>query len=145
MIKNKLRAWVRRYLLKNTPKTMITIEGGTPGEFTKIQEEFLELEDAICQGNMPLTFIESLDLIDSTAKFQWTHFRVPLLVSVLAVYLRRLYKPIRNRIYDFSGLDKEDFNTKICPECDGGGMIAVLYPKGHTEINCEKCRGEGKI
>jgi len=144
MIK-KIRAWVRKYLRKNTPVTLITIEDGTPGEFSKIEEEFLELEDAIKQKNKSLTLIETFDLMDSTAKFQWAHFRVPLLVAVLAIYLRRLYKPIRNRIYDFAGLSKEDFNTKICPECDGGGMIAKLYPKGHTEVNCEKCHGEGKL
>lgn len=142
MIK-KLRALVRAYLLKNTPKTLITIEDGTPGEFTKITEEYLELEDAINQKNRALTFIEGLDLLDSTFKFEWKQFRIPLIVAVVIIYLRRLYKPLRNRTYQFAGLDKEDFNTKVCPECDGGGMVSKLLPSGHTELNCASCRGTG--
>ncbi len=30
-----------------------------------------------------------------------------------------------------------------CPECGGGGMIAKLYPQGHTEVSCEECCGLG--
>ncbi len=32
-----------------------------------------------------------------------------------------------------------------CPECEGGGFIAKLYPNGHTEVRCETCGGSGVI
>ena len=33
----------------------------------------------------------------------------------------------------------------VCPECEGGGFIAKLYPNGHTEARCEICDGRGYI
>jgi len=35
--------------------------------------------------------------------------------------------------------------TIECPECCGGGMVAKLFPSGHTEVKCERCYGEGVI
>lgn len=32
-----------------------------------------------------------------------------------------------------------------CPECYGGGMVAKLYPNGHTEVSCEYCDGIGEV
>lgn len=92
--------------MKNTPKSLTPIKDGEMGKFSKIREEYLELKDAIKQKNKKLTFIESCDLINATLQFTW----VPSPVVILIVYLRRLYKPIRDRIYDYAGLKKSDFN-----------------------------------
>jgi hypothetical protein len=32
-----------------------------------------------------------------------------------------------------------------CPHCYGGGMVAKLYPNGHTEVSCEYCDGVGEV
>ena len=31
----------------------------------------------------------------------------------------------------------------VCPDCEGAGFIAKLYPSGHTEATCEECDGRG--
>lgn len=41
--------------------------------------------------------------------------------------------------YDESNVPDE----AICPECDGAGFQAKLYPSGHTEVRCEECNGQG--
>lgn len=105
-----MRKYIRAYLLNNTPRTHFPIEDGVVGEFSKITEEYLELEDALESNNRPLSYIESLDLIEATFKFQFKHFKSIIPVAILFILLRRLYKPIRNRIYDYAGLSKEDFN-----------------------------------
>jgi len=101
---------IRDYLLKHTPPTLTEIPDGVEGQFCKINEEFLELKDAIAQRNRPLTFIEACDVIDSTAKFQFKQFTVPLPAVVALIYLRRVYKPFRNMLYRSVGLSKSDFN-----------------------------------
>lgn len=105
-----MRQKVRAYLLKNTPKTLKPIVDGKSGELSKVHEEYEELVDAWNQNLKPLAFIEGCDLVDATLKLQWNKFKVPAVGILAIVFLRRLYKPIRNRIYDFAGLDKEDFN-----------------------------------
>ena len=32
-----------------------------------------------------------------------------------------------------------------CPDCEGVGWVAKLYPQGHTEETCQTCEGEGYI
>lgn len=104
--KSKLRV----YLETNTPRSSLPIHDGVRGEFSKVSEEYLELADAIQQQNRSLTFIEGCDLVDAVVRFQAKQFWVPAPVVLALVYLRRLYKPIRNRVYDYVGLDKEFFN-----------------------------------
>ena len=106
-----MRAIVRAYLLKNTPKTMKPIVDGTSGELSKVEEEYEELRDAWDQNLKPPAFIDGCDLVDATLKLQWNKFKVPAPLILVVIYLRRLYKPIRNRIYDYAGLNKEDFNS----------------------------------
>lgn len=103
---------VREYLIKNTPKTLTSIEDGTPGEFSKIREEYHELQDAIDQKLKVLTFIEGCDVVDATMKFQFKQFKVPSILVLVVVYLRRAYKPVRDFIYHWAGLNKEFFNIK---------------------------------
>lgn len=104
------KAQLRNYLATNTPKSLIPITDGVPGEFSKICEEFHELADAQVQENRKLTFIETCDLVDASVKFGWKQFWVPAPVVFGLVYLRRIYKPIRNRLYGYVGLNKEFFN-----------------------------------
>lgn len=103
---------VREYLIKNTPMTLTSIEDGTPGEFSKVREEYHELKDAIDQNLKVLTFIEGCDVVDATMKFQFKQFKVPSFIVLLVVYLRRLYKPFRDAVYHWAGLNKEFFNIK---------------------------------
>jgi plasmid replication initiation protein len=103
---------VRNYLIKNTPKTLTTIEDGEYGELSKITEEYYELVDAIEQKNKVLTFIEACDLADAALKYQFKQFNVPSLATLLVIYLRRLYKPFRNATYRYAGLSKDYFNIK---------------------------------
>jgi hypothetical protein len=102
--------WLRSYLINRTPRNLTPIHDGVPGEFSKISEECLELVDAIRQQNRPLAFIETCDLVDASVRFSAKEFWVPAPVVFALVYLRRLYKPIRNRVYDYVGLSKGDFN-----------------------------------
>lgn len=106
-----VRSLVRAYLLRKTPKTVHAIPDGVNGEFSKVTEEYLELQDAIDQKNAPLTFVEGCDVVDATLRFQAKRFWMPGFVVFALVYLRRLYKPFRNRLYNFAGLNKADFNS----------------------------------
>ena len=105
-----VKGWLRRYLAESTPRSLQPIADGVRGEFSKVREEYTELWDAQVQGNRKLTFIECCDLVDVSVAFSWKQFRVPAPVVFSLVYLRRLYKPVRNRLYDWVGLDKEYFN-----------------------------------
>lgn len=104
------KGWLRRYLVNNTPRSVSPIPDGKVGEFSKVSEEYMELYDALGQGNRKLTFIETCDLVDASVRFSAKQFWVPAPVVFSLVYLRRLYKPIRNCIYDYVGLNKGDFN-----------------------------------
>lgn len=140
-----MRSKIRTYLLENTPKTESDIPDGTRGELSKIIEEYHELMDADSQELSRLTLIESLDLMDAVIAFQFRRFKLIFLVSYVLILARRIYKPIRNLVYDYAGLGKDDFNRGTdCPECMGGGFIAKLYPNGHTEERCEECEGTGE-
>ena len=103
---------VRSYLLRNTPKSSKFIPlDGVRGKFSKVTEEYQELKDALTTGNRPLAFLEGCDLVDATLRLQAKEFMVPGFAVMAAVYLRRIYKPLRNRMYEYAGLDKEDFNA----------------------------------
>ncbi len=41
--------------------------------------------------------------------------------------------------------NEPDIVTVDCSNCGGGGMVAKLYPSGHTEEKCETCGGTGQI
>lgn len=107
---NGFKGWLRGYLVNNTPTSLGPIADGVAGEFSKVREEYAELTDAFVQGNRKLTFIETCDLVDASVRFSAKQFWVPAPVVFGLVYLRRLYKPIRNRLYDYAGLNKEFFN-----------------------------------
>ena len=101
---------IRNYLLRNTPESLVPIEDGVLGEASKIDEEYHEFIDAINQQLKTLQFIEACDLAEACFQYNFKQFKVPSLIMINIIYLRRLYKPIRNRIYTWCGLCKEDFN-----------------------------------
>lgn len=108
-----MRTKVREYLMKNTPKTLTPIEDGIAGELSKVTEEYHELVDAMAQENRALSFVEGCDLVDATLKLQFNKFKVPSVVVLLCIYLRRVYKPFRNLVYIWAGLNKNDFNGSL--------------------------------
>ena len=103
---------IRAYLIKNTPKSLTTIPDGEVGHLSKIDEEYLELKDAILQKNNMLTYIEACDLASACLFFNSKQFKIPSIITVFVIYARLLYKPFRNRLYAFCGLNKDFFNTK---------------------------------
>lgn len=108
-----MRQKVRTYLIANTPKTLTKIKDGKSGELSKISEEYNELLDAYKQNLNMLTFIESLDLIDAVIRFQFRKFNIIAPITYFLIIIRRLYKPIRNKVYTYAGLSKEDFNEGL--------------------------------
>lgn len=34
---------------------------------------------------------------------------------------------------------------EVCPACEGGGIVGVLYPSGHAEVKCDCCYGTGYV
>lgn len=40
---------------------------------------------------------------------------------------------------------RDQIKWKECPDCEGGGIVAKLYPSGHTEATCERCDGLGQL
>tara|TARA_R110000737_G_scaffold326329_2_gene339987 strand:- start:174 stop:524 length:351 start_codon:yes stop_codon:yes gene_type:complete len=106
-----MRLEIRNYLIKNTPKSLTPMPDGVLGEFSKIEEEYLELNDAIEQNNKMLTFIEACDLADACMEYNFNKFKVPSFLMLFIMLTRRLYKPFRNRLYTWCGLDKDYFNN----------------------------------
>ena len=69
---------------------------GIPGEFSKVTEEYLELKDAYTQNKKLFSIIESADLINSIGKLMWTQYKLPLIIILLIMLIRKPYKAVRN-------------------------------------------------
>jgi hypothetical protein len=54
------------------------IEKGRVGEFSKIKEEFEELEDAVVQGDKVLQICELTDLVGAIELFSSQHFNLTM-------------------------------------------------------------------
>lgn len=54
------------------------IQKGVIGEFSKIKEEFEELDDAVFQGDKVLQICELTDLIGAIEEFSLTKFNITL-------------------------------------------------------------------
>jgi len=89
---------------------------GKSGEFSKVKEEYLELQDAYKQDKKFFCVVESADLITVIGEFTWKQYKVPLLFIILFAYLRKPYKWIRNpflrRKYAKLGLKREKFANR---------------------------------
>jgi len=80
---------------------------GKIGEFSKITEEYLELEDADIQKiSKAWVVIECSDLIGAVGAYSWRTNKIPLWLLVVLTYLRIPFKPVRNFIRDLAGRPK---------------------------------------
>lgn len=91
MILKKLIKSLKQYF---THKNRIPL--GVDGEFSKIREEYLELEDAHEQKKAYFTIIECADLITSVGSFSWRQYKIPFFLIIVLAYIRKPYKWIRN-------------------------------------------------
>lgn len=87
LVYRKLRSYFRHGAL---------IPLGKEGEISKIEEEYLELKDAVSQNKPFFSVIECADLITAVGTFSWNKFKVPFIVIILFAYIRKPYKWLRN-------------------------------------------------
>jgi hypothetical protein len=82
---------------------------GAKGEYSKINEEIHELEDAIDSRDRGFVVIESADVIEAIGMYTWRQYKIPLFLVVILCYCRKIWKPIRNWYNDVRGRSKRSF------------------------------------
>jgi hypothetical protein len=85
---------------------------GKPGEFSKVTEEYLELKDAIAQQKRIFSIVESSDLINAVGKYTLKQHKIPLILVILLMYMRKPYKFLRGIYLDSKYGKRTQFNGK---------------------------------